>query len=131
MGVFSDIHNALNTQLASISGLPDIYFPNSSKEPSQGTAYLRPTLLPAISEIYTLSNENSHQGLYQIDIFVPLKAGIAAANNYADIIRESFNRARLKTNNTIVQIQQISISQNQRIESWWSCYVEVGYFCVA
>ncbi len=131
MSVFNDIQNALNNELNGLSGLPAIYWPNSQKEPLQNQSWLRPTLLPAQSTLYTLNNGNSHQGLYQVDIFVPLKAGTAQLNTYADIIRDGLNRVTCVSGTTNVIIQQISISQQQRIEAWWSCYVEVGYLCVA
>ena len=131
MSVFSDIQNALNTALNNISGLPAIYFPNDLKQPLQDIPYIRPTLLPAASQLYTLDDEDLHLGIYQVDIFVPLKKGIKELNDYADAIHDSFRRETFTIGTTNVFIQQISISQQQRIEAWWSCYVEVGYLCVA
>lgn len=131
MSVFTDIENALNTKLNSIPGLPNIFWPNEQKEPTQSTSWIRPTLLPASSELYTLNGEDYHQGIYQIDIFVPLKIGTALADSYADTIYLSFKRQTLSKNTTDVFIQQISISRQQRIEAWWSCYVEVSYLCIA
>lgn len=131
MGVFNDIQNALNTKLASLSGLPAIYFPNDQKEPAQGTPYLRPSLLPAASELYTLNGANYHSGIYQVDIFTPLKKGTSQAMLIADIIRDGFNKQSLVKNTTIVHIQNISIGIGEREESWWHCYVEVNYLCVA
>lgn len=131
MSVFNNIQNALNTQLASLSGLPVIYYPNMQNEPIQGTPYIRPTLLPARSELLTLNNEDMHQGLYQIDIYTQLKKGTAPILLLADIIRDGFRRQSLTSSGTVVHIQNISISPTQRVESWWHCYVEVNYLCVA
>lgn len=131
MAVFTDIENALNTKLSSIPGLPTIYWPNTPGEPVHSNSWVRPTLLPASSQLYTLNNQDYHQGIYQVDVFVPLKQGTALADSYADLIYSSFKRATLTKNTTNVFIQQISISRQQRIEAWWSCYVEVSYLCVA
>ncbi len=131
MSVFNDIQNILNTKLNTLGSLPTIYWPNDQNQPTQNISWLRPTLLPAASELYTLNNENYHQGIYQIDIFVPLKAGTSVALLIADTIRAGFNRQSLTANGTIVHVQRISISQSQREESWWHCYVEVNYLCVA
>jgi len=131
MSVFSDIQNALNTALSEISGLPVIYYPNDLKSPVQDNSYIRPTLIPASSELYTLNEGDFHQGIYQVDVFVPLKKGIREVNQYADAIHDGFKRQTFNIGTTNVFIQQISISQQQRIEAWWSCYVEVSYLCVA
>jgi len=131
MGVFNDIQNALNAKLNSISGIPAIYWPNDQKEPINGTSFVRPTLMPASSELYTLNDSNYHSGIYQIDIFVPLKTGTSVAMLIADKIREAFNKQSFSSNTTLVHTQQISISLGEREEAWWHCYVEVNYLCVA
>ena len=132
MGVFNDIQNALNAKLNSISGdLPLIYWPNSQLEPNRNNSYIRPTLLPASSENYTLNGGNYHQGIYQVDIFVQLNKGTAAAFLLADQIRELFLRQSIVANTTIVHIQNISMSQAQRDEGWWHVFVEVNYLSVA
>jgi hypothetical protein len=131
MSVFNNIQNALNAKLASLSGLPAIFYQNIQNEPAQGTSYIRPTLLPARSTLLTLNNEDMHQGLYQIDIYTQLKKGTAPILLLADIIRDGFKRQSLVSSSTVVHVQNISISPIQRIESWCHCYVEVNYLCVA
>ncbi len=131
MGVLNDIQNALNTKLDSLSGLPTIYWQNTSKEPIQGTNFIRATLLPAAGRLLTLNNENEHIGIYQVDIFTKINNGTSQALLLADIIREGFLRQSLITNTTIVHIQNISMSQAQRDESWWHMFVEINYFSVA
>ena len=131
MGVFNDIQNALTNELAGISGLPTIYNENVEDTHVRGTSYLRPTNLPAKSELFTLNNESWHPGIYQVDIFTPIKKGTAPALLIADAIAEHFKRLSLTSGSTIVHVQEISISQARRVESWWNCYVEINYFCVA
>ncbi len=131
MTVFNDIQNCLNEKLSTVGSIPVVYYPNSMKEPTQGTDYVRPTLIPARSALYTLVNENMHMGIYQIDIFTVLKKGTSEALSIADTIRNAFNRQSLVSGFTTVHTQQISISQARRIEGWWSCYVEIYYLCVA
>lgn len=129
MSVFNNIQNALNVKLTSVIGLPDIYWQNTIKEPEQGTAWVRPTLLPADSSMYTLNDVNMHQGLYQVDIFTELKKGSAEVLLYADDIREAYNRQSLSSSGTIVFIQEISLSAPRRVEAWWNCYVSIKYLC--
>jgi len=132
MGVFNDIQNALNTKLNSISGsLPAIFWPNTQKEPTKNVDYIRPTLLPASTELYTLNAGDYHQGIYQVDIFVQLNKGTSAALVIADQIRTLFRRQSLVSGTTIVHTQNISMSQAQRDEGWWHVFVEVNYLSVA
>tara|TARA_R110000822_G_scaffold275773_1_gene397876 strand:+ start:11777 stop:12172 length:396 start_codon:yes stop_codon:yes gene_type:complete len=131
VGVFNDIQNALTNELSGISGLPVIYYENNSKEPTNNTPWIRPQLLPARSELYTLNDGNRHQGIYQVDIFTKLKKGSAEALLIADTIRDHFNKITVTSNSTNVHIQEISISRAERKDGWWNCYVEINYLCVA
>lgn len=131
MSVFNNIQNALNAKLSAISGVPTIFWPNSIKEPIRGQNFVRPSLLPASSELYTLNNGNYHTGIYQIDIFVKLNNGTSEALLIADAIRDGFNRQRLNSSGTTVFIQNISMSQAERSEAWWRVYLEVNYLSVA
>lgn len=131
MSVFNNIQNALNTQLNSVGGLPTIYWPNTPNEPVQNTNFIRPTLLPATSQLYTLNEGDYHQGIYQVDVFVKLKQGTSEALLLADTIRDSFRRESLTSSGTIVHIQNISMSQAERIEGWWRVMVNISYLSVA
>jgi len=126
----SNIHNILNLQLSNIGGLPTIYYPNTQNEPVQGTNWLRPTLLPASGELYTLNSGNYHHGIYQVDIFTPLKKGLAGINTIADTIRDGYKGQSLSLNNTTVHIQNINISLINIEESWCHCFVEINYYCI-
>lgn len=130
MSLINNIQNALNEELSGISGLPTIYYPNTEKIPTQGVNWVRPTLLPANSETYTLNNQNKHQGIYQVDIFTALNQGTSALWLLADNVRDTFNTmSSIISNKDTIHIQAISISKAQRIESWWSCYVQINYIC--
>jgi hypothetical protein len=131
MGVFNNIQNALNTKLASIVGIPTVYYPNDNNEPTRGTNFVRPTLLPASSELYTINNENYHSGIYQVDIFTKLNKGTSEALLIADSIREAFNRQVLTSSGTRVFIQNINMSRAERDEAWWHVFLEINYICVA
>ena len=131
MSTFNNIQNALSAKLATISGLPTIYYPNQEDLPAQGSNFIAPTLLPANSDLFTLNNENMHKGIYQIDIYTQREEGTSQALLLADLIRDGFKRQNLVSSGTYVHIQQISISPAKRVESWWYCHVDVNYICVA
>lgn len=128
MSLFNNIQNALNSRLATVSGLPTVYYANTEAEPTQGTNFVRATLLPAKSESYTFAQENKHQGIYQVDIFTQLKKGTAPLLLIADAIRDHFRAVKSVTSSSdTIFIQAVSLSQAQRVESFWHCYVEIEY----
>lgn len=136
MGIFNDIQNALNTKLSSIPLIPKIFYSNVDTDdnrsiPVQGVTYIRPTLLPASSTAASLDGKDYHRGVYQIDIYTQLKKGSAPILAVADQIRTAFKNADLVSNSNIIHITSISVSNQRRDESFWTCYVEINYFCVA
>lgn len=129
MSIFNNIQNALNVKLNSITGIPTIVWPNTQYVPAQGTSFIRPTLLPAKSKLYTLV-DSEHSGIYQVDIFTTIKKGSAPLLTIADTIRDEFNSdLSLTSGGDTIFLQQISISNPQLVESWWTCYVEINYLC--
>lgn len=129
MSLNNNIQNALTTCLSQVANLPPIAYANASYKPVEGQDYVRPTLIPAKSDMFALEF-GRHQGLYQIDLFTSLNKGTAPILLLADSIREKFLDNRKLTSDTdVVFIQEISISQAQRVEGWWHCYVEINYIC--
>lgn len=128
MSLINNIQNALNVRLSNVSGLPTVFYPNVENTPVQGVSFVRPTLLPADSSLHTLSDVNMHRGIYQIDVFTPLKKGTSVLWLIADSIRDDFKAVKsLTSGGDIVHIQSISFSQAQRVESFWTCYVQINY----
>lgn len=130
MSLINNIQNALNTQLNTVVGLPTVAWPNVKYTPAQGTSYVRPTLLPARGELFTLNNEHMHKGIYQIDIFTQLKKGTAPLWLIADSIRDNFNAVKSVTSSSdVIHIQEINFSEARQVEGFWNCYVEINYIC--
>ncbi len=130
MNVFNNIQNAFSVALNSIPLIPEIAFANVKYKPVEGVSYVRPTLLPAKSTLMTLQHESVYEGIYQIDIYTQLDKGTAPLLTIADAIRTYFiNNDTLTAGGDNISVQEINISQTQRIESWWSCYVQLTYIC--
>lgn len=128
MGIFNNIQNALNTRLSTMPGLPEIFWPNTEGEPQRDTDWMRTTLLPANSDLFTIANENQHQGIYQIDLYTKLKEGTSPILSLADTIRTHFKQSpSLTSGGDTIHIQAISISSPRRDDAWWSCYVQINY----
>jgi len=129
MSLNNNIQNALTTQLNTVSGLPIIAYANSGFEPANGVDFVRPTLIPAKSELFALEI-GRHHGIYQVDLYTALNKGTAPLLLLADSIRDKFlTQRRLTSDTDVIFIQEISISPAQRVEGWWSCYVEINYMC--
>ncbi len=130
MNVFNNIQNAFNTAINSVPLIPEIAFANVKYKPVEGVPYIRPTLLPAKSSLTTLEHESVYEGICQIDIYTSLDKGTAPLLTIADAIRTYFiTNDILTSGDDRVSVQEINISQAQRTESWWSCYVQLTYIC--
>jgi hypothetical protein len=129
MSLNNNIQNALTHQLSQVPSIPTIAYANADFEPEKGVDYVRPTLIPARSEMFSLE-EGKHSGIYQVDIYTELNKGTAPLLLLADSIRDKFiSDRRLTSGSDVIFIQEISISPAQRVEGWWSCYVEINYIC--
>jgi hypothetical protein len=130
MGTFANIQVALDTRLSTLSGLPAVAWPNVATTPAEGTTYLRPTLLPAASQLGGLTDNRVHKGIYQIDIFVQLEKGASALLALQDSITTHFEADRdLVVSGTTVFIQAVSPSRGIRDDSWYMGFVEINYIC--
>lgn len=130
MSTFANIQAALDTRLSTLSGLPTVAWPNVATTPVEGTTYIRPTLLPASSELGGLTDNKVHRGIYQVDIFVQLEKGPAALLALQDSITTHFEADRdLTVSGTTVFILAVSPSRGLRVESWYMGFVEINYIC--
>lgn len=129
-GVFSDIESSLNSRLSSAPGLPAVQWPNVKYQPKENITFVRPTILPATTELYRVNDGSLHRGIYQVDVFAPLEKGTKDLNEVLDSIEEHFRASRSLTSGThTVFIQAIGRGIAQRQESWYVSFVEINYIC--
>ncbi len=122
------IEQALQKALNNVSGIPSVAWPNVKFEPAVGTAFLRPTLLPAKTDTFTLNEYNKHSGIYQIDIYVPNDKGIKDMYTLADSIKDYYqNNKRLVQGGQIVFVMSVGIGKSERQDAWYSTFVEIQY----
>lgn len=133
MGVNANIQIALDTRLSQLeSNILQIAWPNVNYNPTVTQIFLRPSLIPGSTELYTLANQHKYIGIYQIDIYVPLNRGTHTLNDYADQILDLFNADKtLVANGTTVFIQAITPLRMQREENHFSGGIEISYICYA
>jgi len=115
MSVYTNLQIALDTQLNTITGSPAIAWPNTEFTPSHGTLYLEPMLLPITSNLETLNGYHRYEGIYQINVSVPLEKGTATLNLWLDRIHDLFlSEKRLSAGGDTVFIQAIERGPTQR-----------------
>ncbi len=130
MGVFSNIQRALDKRLALLPNIPFVAWPNTKTAPGISQTYLRPTLLPAKSTLYTLNDENFNPGIYQIDIFTPLNLGVGAALDLADNIKSLYEQARtIVEGSDTIYIQEVSLIKGDRSDTYFMMSLDVSYIC--
>lgn len=130
MGVFSNIQRALDTRLNELADRPFIAWPNTKFNPTNGSSYIRPTLMPAKSELYTINSVNMNPGIYQIDVYVPLEKGLNSALSLVDAIKDHFETDRsLVAGSDTVYIQNITLGDSERQDAWFRVYLEINYVC--
>ncbi len=132
MGVFSNIQTAMDTTLASTPSVPPIAWSNVEYTPTIGTTFVRPTLMPAGSQMATLNGTLKNPGIYQVDIFTPVGKGEGAALIIADRIKMHFEaNRRLVANSDTIFILQVSLGKGERENAWNHIFVEVNYYCIS
>lgn len=133
MGVFFDIETALQTKLNDIAGHPYIHWENSDKyQPVIGTRYWVPRTMPERSEMVTVGALQKHQGVYQIDVYVPANRGLATLMQDLDTIYTAYNTVlSLTVNTTRVDITDIGRGRTIQDKSWCVGFIEIYYTCYA
>lgn len=131
MSVFFDISAALDDRLKNMVGLPPVAWANVNFEPTKGTLFLDPTLLPSDTVQASLGDngQDLNVGLYQINVFAPSGEGKNEAMVMADKIADHFKRGTdLVYNNRAVRIKSVSQSVSTvTTEGWFMIPVQISY----
>lgn len=130
MAVFTNIESALNQRLNSLPAKPPIAWPNTKFTPINGVTYLRPTILPASTELSTLNRGQTHSGIYQIDINVPLDKGVNVLDALLDNLYTHFSSQDILVSGpTNVFITSIGRGRAIRQDAFYVGFIEINYLC--
>lgn len=93
MSIYNTIRGALDSKLASVSGLPDVAYANIPYQEDPNTPFIRANLTPVSRrpEVIGYNPSQKYQGLYSIVICVPENQGAGTAYTYADTIVNAFD----------------------------------------
>ncbi len=128
-----DIRAAFDQHLnETVGDTHDVAWPNYGYEPTTGTPYLRPSIIPA-EPGYAGSGrcgKNRERGVYQIDVNIPESQGRGPAETIAEELRAAFARGTVLTYNGIsVRINKAYLSPGGTDEpGWYRIPVTIQYF---
>lgn len=130
MAAFKDIKIALDSYLDSM-GSDVIAWEGVRFSPMSAGLYLRPTVLPAVSNVAALNRTQEHNGIYQIDIIADRDTDIDTIFDKADEIRQHFLAVNSLTENTtsifLRSITQLVLDDDEAylylpVQITWSSY---------
>jgi hypothetical protein len=124
---FYDIRAALDARLNTLSGLPDTQWPNRLHTPTEGTLWIRPTVVPGGTRAATFDSD-WHEGIYQIDIFAPIGKGAGVSDALRDSLADHFKPGtELISNSTTVRCIRVSQRVARTEGAWYHSIVEISY----
>lgn len=129
--VYSDIREALETQLTAVSGVPDIAWENVNYEPTTGTPFVRPTLNPLIREpaVRGLNPQQYYYGSFIVEVFTPEGQGPGAGMTIAESIVNSFDATSTLTANSVnVCIRNSRVETFVNMDAWYMIPVVIDWY---
>jgi len=127
---YSAIRSAFVTRLQSFPALPSVAWENIAFTPLTGVPYLRPALLPGEptqAEIGT-AGANRHTGIYQISIYAPTGAGLAAINALRDGLIDHFKRGTtLAYSGLTIRVEKAFTGPTMQETDWLHIPISIRY----
>lgn len=128
-GINTTLQTILDSRLQSAGLGVDIVFNNMQYQPTNGNAWIRPTLLPAKTTTFTLDTTYRHQGIYQIDIYVPSNSGMKQLYDLLDFVTAAYKSNISLAANMFVQ--DISRGRSERQDAWFTSFIQIDYLYYA
>lgn len=125
MTIYADIRAALESRVASVSGIPNASnraWENVKFSPTTGTAWVRMQLVPISRRPLdvTAAGLQRYDGLFIVDAFVPSDKGPSAADDLADATCTSFEAGTILTaNSQTVQVEYAEIDRAAVLDPPW------------
>lgn len=90
--IYRDIRAALETELAAVSGIPDISYENVSYDRANGTSYVETYFVPRTRRpaVRGLNPQQRYDGVFTVVCYAEEGKGPGAADEIADKVLEAF-----------------------------------------
>jgi hypothetical protein len=85
-----DVTSRLDQEIASVSGIPAIAWPNVDFKPDTTQPYVSVKNIPADGTMYNMKRGQETPGTYMVNVYAPQGRGPAQAENIADSIANHF-----------------------------------------
>ena len=129
--IYDDIRAALETNLASVSGLPSVGWENVQFSPTTGQPYVKPRLIPTRREpaVRGTNPQMFYQGVFRVECYVPEDAGPSAGDDLADKIIEAFEATTdISYSGTIVSIRYAEREMAEIDGPFYMIPVNIGWY---
>ena len=130
--LFLDISAALDKNLNDMAGKPDgIAWPNAEFTPTDGSLWVRPTVIMADTAGGTLgaSVQGMYSGFYQVDVFAPAGEGKGEAYAMADLIADQFKRGtQLAYNGRTIECMQSTYLAARNDGAWFVIPLQIDFY---
>ena len=137
MSIYNDIRAALESHLASTSGLPSgIAYENVSFEPQTGTSFLKVAFVPTSRRpaVRGLNPQQRYQGVFRVFCYTPEGNGPANADDIANKVITAFDATTdISFTNSDAETFIVSIDYADRdngfVDSpWYYTVVNIGWY---
>jgi len=129
--IYQDIRRGLEQKLSQVSGIPDIAYENVNYDPTTGTSWVRPMLVPVSRRPATRGTnpQQLYRGIFRVDCFIAEGRGPNLGDQLANSIIEDFEATTDITFNS----KKISIDYAERGEGrisspWYFIPVNIGWY---
>lgn len=129
--LYQDIRGALQSQLATVTGIPALAYEGFPYKPVRGTPYCDCVLVPTSGRPYTLGTAHliDHEGTFEVGVTYPSGVGTGTAEAMADAIKAKFTAATTITQGTtIVRIRSSERRQALVDTDWIRIPVSVRWY---
>ena len=129
--IYDDIREALDSALAGLSGLPEVFFRNAPEEDSTPIPYLSTRISFTSRRPATRGPNPQHryEGIYRIIICVPKRSGTGQALRYAEILTQAFDGSTdIDGATKTVSIDFTELASDFEQDPYWCIPVDVNWY---
>lgn len=135
MGALSEIHNALETKLASLTGTTPIAWPNHEYSPDANIMFLRANHIPVDPIPVGVADNSSvlRYGILQVDVFAPKGNGPGAALAKVDALSALFAKGTemlTATDGFKIRVRHVAVEVGTTVDSHYAVPVLIYYSAI-
>lgn len=126
-----EIRKTLETALASISGIPDIIFENSTKDPTKGVPHVISQVMFTGREpaVRGTNPQQRYDGILRLELKVPEGKGTAQADTLVDLILDAMDATTdFIGTNIVVRTDESYANDGVTVGGWYSVPISVIWY---